>query len=74
MIVAKETLDLEQLRARLRKMNDTELLLFGRASKYMCSTKASMGKPPRESFVMQLREAREEWKRRNPELPLNDSI
>jgi hypothetical protein len=33
-----------------------------------------MGKPPRWEFVIQLEEARKEWKRRNPKLPLADSI
>lgn len=46
------------LGARLRKMNDAELLRFGEAAKYMCSPQANGGKPPRESFVIQLRELR----------------
>jgi hypothetical protein len=56
--------DLEQLRARLRKMTDAELRSFGRSASYMCSPGANLGKPPREAFVVQLREARAEWKRR----------
>jgi hypothetical protein len=56
--------DLEQLRARLRKMTDADLLRFGKAGKYMCSPEANMGKPPRKAFVIQLEEARQEWKRR----------
>jgi len=56
--------DLESLRARLRKMSDAELLQFGRDARYMCSPKANMGKPPLEAFVVQLQEARVEWKRR----------
>jgi hypothetical protein len=55
-------------------MNDTELLQFGQAAKYMCTPEANLGHPPRQSFVIQLQEAREEWKRRNPYLPLSDSI
>jgi hypothetical protein len=74
LIVADGTLDLEQLRERLRKMNNAELLRFGQSAKYMCSPEANLGHPPRESFVIQLREAREEWKRRNPKLPLSDPI
>jgi hypothetical protein len=35
---------------------------------------ANGGKPPRESFVIPLREPREGWKRRNPERPLSDSL
>jgi hypothetical protein len=63
-----------ELRKRLRKMNDTELFRFGKAAEYMCSPQANEGRPARESFVIQLQEARAEWKRRNPELPLRDSI
>jgi hypothetical protein len=62
--------DVEFLRVRLRKMSDTELLRFGRAAKNMCSTDACFGQRPRRVFV-QLQEAREEWKRRFPDLPLN---
>ena len=57
-------IDLEELRTRLRKMSDGELLRFGKAGKCMCSPEANMGKPPREAFVIQLKEARAEWKRR----------
>jgi hypothetical protein len=67
-------IDLESLRARLRKMNDQELLRFGRAAKAMCSPDAYFGQPPRQAFLIQLDEARKEWRRRNPELPLKDSI
>ena len=66
-------LDLEQLHQRLRKMQDSELLRFGQA-KYMCFPQANLGHPPRKPFVFQLREAREERKRRNPELPLSESL
>jgi len=67
-------LDLEQLRERLRKMNDAELLRFGQAAKYMCSPEANLSHPPRQPFVIQLEEARKEWQSRKPELPLRDSI
>jgi len=59
-----DKVDLDELRVRLRKMSDAELLAFGKAARNMCSPAANMGKPPREVFVIQLREAREEWKRR----------
>jgi cold shock CspA family protein len=62
------------LRTRLRKMSDQELLRFGQAAKFMCLPEANFGKPPRQVFVIQLEEAREEWKRRNPGLPLSESI
>ena len=67
-------IDVKQLRERLRKMTDTELLRFGKAAKYMCSPEASLGNPPSQTYILQLEEARAEWKRRKPELPLNDSI
>jgi hypothetical protein len=57
-------IDLEQLRARLRKMSDEELLKFGKASASMCTLHANLGKPPHQAFVVQLEEARAEWKRR----------
>ena len=58
--------DIESLRARLRKMTDVELLRFGKDNRYMCSPYANLGKPPLEPFVVQLREARAEWRRRHP--------
>ena len=60
----KDDIDLDDLRARLRKMTDAELVAFGKAARRMCSPAANLGKPPREPFVIQLREARAEWKRR----------
>ena len=59
-----EHIDLESLRARLRKMSDSELLRFGRAARSMCDPKTNLGQPPRQVFVIQLNEARVEWKRR----------
>jgi hypothetical protein len=58
-------LDVDALRARLRKMSDEELRKFGEAGKYMVSPKANMGKPPLPDFVLQLEEARAEWRRRH---------
>jgi hypothetical protein len=57
-------LDLDQLRARLQRMSDAQLLQFGNAARYMCTPEANIGKPPREEFVIQLAEARAEWRRR----------
>lgn len=57
------TIDVPDLQERLRKMNDTELLRFGQAARFVCSKQANMGKP-RQNFVIQLAEARAEWKRR----------
>jgi hypothetical protein len=52
------------LRARLRRMSDRELRRFGKSARYMCSPEANLGKAPRRVFVIQLREAVEEWRRR----------
>ena len=57
--------DLESLRARLRKMSDAELRRDIKAGEYMVSSHANFGKPPRQAFVIQLEEARAEQERRN---------
>jgi len=53
-------IDLDEFRARLRKMMDAQLLRYGKAAHYMCLPTAYFGKAPRESFVIQLRECRAE--------------
>jgi hypothetical protein len=60
------TWDVNELRTRLRKMSDEELRKFGKAVRYMVSSTANMGKPPLPTFVLQLDEARAEWRRRHP--------
>ncbi len=59
--------DLEQLRKRLQRMSDQELKRFGSAARYMCSPKANAGKPPRQTFMIQLQEAQAEWRLRRVE-------
>lgn len=54
----------ESVRARLQEMSDAQLKRFGAAAAYMCTPEANLGKPPREDFLIQLREARAEWSRR----------
>ena len=63
-LVGENGLDLEALRARLRRMTDRELLRFGKSARYMCSAEANLGKQPRQVFVIQLREAQNEWRHR----------
>jgi hypothetical protein len=63
-LAGEHELDLEALRARLRRMSDRELLRFGRSARYMCSPAANLGKEPRKVFVIQLRQAEDEWHRR----------
>jgi hypothetical protein len=60
----------EALRRCLQRMPETELLLFGQAAKYICSHEANYW-PPCEVPILQLREARAEWRRRHPGLALN---
>jgi hypothetical protein len=60
-----EEFDIEALHDRWRKLSDAELLKFGKAARYMTSPYANLGKPPREVFAIQLKEARAEFKRRN---------
>jgi hypothetical protein len=54
-----DEIDLDELRTRLRKMTDEDLLRFGKAARFMCQDKSA-----REVFVIQLEEARAEWRRR----------
>jgi hypothetical protein len=56
----------DELRARLGKMNDTQLLRQGKAAAYMCDPRNGHGEPPRQTFVIQLDECRAEWRRRHP--------
>jgi len=65
-LAGENGLDLEALRTRLRLMSDRELLRFEKAARYMCTPEANLGKEPRRVFVIQLREAVEEWRRRHP--------
>jgi len=63
-------LDLDQLRDRLKRFSDQELIRFGKASRYMCSPAAQPfgGKHPSDPvFIVQLKAAREEWLRRKTE-------
>jgi hypothetical protein len=50
-IAIQDGINLEELRARLRKMTDAELRRFGRAARFMCSSGANLGKPPRGVFM-----------------------
>ena len=51
-------IDLDELRARLRAMDDRMLRVWGAAAARMCTPEANLGAPAREVFVVQLREAR----------------
>ena len=58
--------NLDALRTRLQNMTEAELLQFGKAARVMCSREANRHEAPREVFVVQLKEARAEWRRRHP--------
>jgi len=64
--VGFQPFQLEDVRTRLRKMSDEELLRFGRAAASLCRPEGNFGHPPRAVFVEQLQEARVEWRRRHP--------
>jgi hypothetical protein len=64
MSIAIESNDeLEQLRTRLRKMSDAQLVSFGKAARSLCRDP----KCP-DVFKLQLQEARVEWRRRHPKV------
>lgn len=73
-VVMHEDANTEGLRQRLCKMSNPELLLFGVTAKFLCSLEANLNEPPPECFRVRLSEARAEWNRRNPTLPLSDSF
>jgi len=66
MAVGLSEFDEEKERARLRGMSDEELIREERAARYMCAPSTNFGKPPREVYVIALRLAKEEWRRRHP--------
>ena len=59
-------IDIEELRAKLRKMTKSELRRFGRAARLRClpTSRQDRGEPPAEKFMVQLKEARAELRRR----------
>ena len=58
-----ELSELEQLRNRLRRMSLEQLISFGKFARIM-SMPTFGGQPAREVWRIQLREAREEYRRR----------
>jgi hypothetical protein len=71
--VAQDEFNVKELCQHLKTMPETELLRFGQAVRYMCSLEGKC-EPSRERLTVQLREARAEWRRRHPGLPLDESI
>jgi hypothetical protein len=64
----------DELRARLRQMEDSELLRYGLRAKYACSLESNDGAAPLETYVVQLQEARLEWGRRKRGTVIADSF
>ena len=62
--VRLEEFNVEDVRERLRKMTDAQLLGFGKAVASVCRFVPEVNETPRREFVIQLEEARAEWKRR----------
>ena len=62
------SLNLDELRARLRVMDDRMLRVWGAAAARLCRPESNLGAPPRQVFVVQLQEARAEWRRRHPKV------
>jgi len=61
MSIAIESSDeLEELRKRLRKMPDDELVRFGKAARFLCRNRDCP-----DTFKRQLEEAKAEWRRRH---------
>jgi hypothetical protein len=56
----REDTDVEDLRRRLAKMTDEELLQYGKSAAFMA------GRSSRETWKIQLAECRAEWRRRHP--------
>jgi hypothetical protein len=61
-------IDVDAIRARLRKLSDAELIRYGQNCAFLCSPKQNFGKPPLEVWTVQLDEARAEWRRRQSSL------
>jgi len=72
--IAKDELELEGLRERLCEMTDGELLRFGWVAKNACSRDGGPAERDPELYILRLYEARQEWNRRKPRLPLRGSF
>jgi hypothetical protein len=64
----------DELRARLRQMDDPELLRYGLIAKLSCTVESNDAAPPLETHMVQLREARAEWDRRKRDTVIADSF
>ena len=69
-----KTMEAERACESVSAMTDLELLLFGIATKLGRSPRAPAGAPTPGALEAQLAQARREWNRRHPSLPLVDSF
>ena len=58
------SIDAHKIRAELATMNDSTLLRYGAALRYICSVEASPMGMPLDASLVTLEEARREWQRR----------
>ena len=65
MSVGFEEFEEEKERARLRKMNDEDLIREGKVARFLCAPNQNFGQPPRDVFVTALRLCIEEWRLRH---------
>ena len=67
---------LENQNARIAfcSMSSSELLRFGVSAKFKCAQQPDANDPEPPDLAAQLKEARFEWNRRHPDLPLRDSF
>lgn len=67
-IASNHAVDVDAIRARLRKMSDADLTTFGKQMRGLVypMTYDHHGKPSVTAFSIQLNEARTEWRRRHP--------
>jgi hypothetical protein len=63
--VGTNEFNLGNLRERLQRFSDDELIRFGKECRELLTPQANLGRPPREVFVIQLQEARKEWRKRH---------
>ena len=66
--------NVEELRARLRKMDDVKLCEFGQAARHLTTARANLGKPPLRVYALRLKEATAEWRRRHPKNWQSESV
>jgi len=64
-LAGENELDLEALRAKLRRMSDDALNRFGQAARYICSPAAKHARRKQRVFVIKLRQAVKGRRRRH---------